>query len=182
MNQSLKPINIMKDTVRSLPIVLILMFVVSAAMAQFSGGLELGVPIGDFSKGANVGFGASVRYDKEIKEQLNWTASIGYLSYGLKGSSGVTGHTSMIPIMAGIKYYFSEANSGFYGGADIGFVPITVSVDVSGFGSSSASETRFAFAPGVGYRMGQFDFAARFNIISDFNAFGIRAAYVFGSK
>jgi hypothetical protein len=164
-----------------MPVLLILMLMASGAMAQFSGGLELGIPMGTFGDGANLGFGVTARYDAPIKDKLSWTGTIGYLSYGLKGS-GVSGHTSMIPIMGGIKYYFNEANNGFYGGADIGFVPITVSVDVSGFGNSSASETRFGFAPGVGYRMGQFDFSGRFNLISDFNSFNLRAAYVFGAK
>jgi hypothetical protein len=172
----------MKNTLRSMLLVLTFIVAASGAMAQISAGLELGLPLGDFGDGSNLGFGASARYDGAIKEKLAWTATIGYLSYGLKSSSGASGHTSMIPIMGGIKYYFSEDNSGFYGGADIGFVPITVSVDVPGFGSASASETRFGFSPGLGYRLGQLDFAVRYNLISDFNTIGIRAAFVFGKK
>jgi hypothetical protein len=172
----------MKNTLRSMLLMVTFILVASGAMAQISGGLELGIPLGNFGDGSNLGFGASARYDGAIKEKLAWTATVGYLSYGLKSSSGGSGHTSMIPIMGGIKYYFNEDNNGFYGGADIGFVPITVSVSVSGFGSASASETRFGFSPGLGYRMGQFDFAARYNLISDFNTIGIRAAYVFSKK
>ena len=148
--------------------------------SQASVGLEVGIPLGDFGDASNVGFGASFRYDGSIQDKLSWTATGGYSSFGLKGTGGgYTGHTSMIPIMGGVKYYFQESDKGVYTGADLGLVFVSVSVDLSGYGSSSASETRFGFSPVLGYRMGKFDVAARYHVVSDFNNFGIRLAYVF---
>ncbi len=152
----------------------------TSGFSQFSAGLEIGLPIGSFSDGSNVGFGGSVRYDGAIQDKLNWTATGGFLSFGVKDLGyGSSGSTTMIPIMGGVKYYFTETNKGLYAGADLGLVFASLSVS-TGFGNFSTSETKFGFTPGIGYRMGQFDFAARFNLVSDLNYMGIRAAYVFG--
>lgn len=51
------------------------------AMAQFSGGAEVGLPMSTFSDLAKVGFGASVRYEASIQDKLSWTGSAGYLSF-----------------------------------------------------------------------------------------------------
>lgn len=162
---------------------LVTCLVSSGAFAQFSAGLELGLPLGDFGDLAKMGFGASVRYDKEIQDKLSWTATGGFLSYSNKdqGGTSISGSTTMIPIMGGVKYYFNESNNGLYAGADLGLVFASFSADIPGFGSYSTSETKFGFAPGVGYRVSSFDFSARFNLVSDLNSLGFRAAYVFGN-
>ena len=166
-----------------------LLFSVSSAMAQFSAGVELGIPIGNFSNVAGAGFGISGRYEASIKDKLNWTASAGFLSFSGKAFLGGTfGNVSMIPFAGGIKYYFNEANDGFYGTADLGlsFINYSVAYPNSGSGNgvtfASASTTRLGFGPGVGYRMGNWDFTGRFNLLTDFNYFGLRAAYIFGGK
>ena len=149
--------------------------------------------MGNFSDIASTGFGASFRYEAGIKDQLNWTASIGYLSFGEKtyrvnNVSIPFGSTSLIPITGGIKYYFSAANSGFYGSADLGLNFISTYVytynsgNGGGYNLSSVSETKLGFSPGIGYRTGSWDFGGKFNIISDRNYFGVRVAYVFGNK
>jgi hypothetical protein len=151
------------------------------AFSQFSGGLDLGIPNGNWSSGWGVGFGASVRYEAPIQDKLNWTASAGFLSFSGKSvtvSSGGFGSftvsepsITLIPITGGIKYYFQESNAGFYGAADLGF-----------FIANQGLGTKFGFSPGIGYRMEKFDFAFRFNAVSDVNYLGLRAAYIFPGK
>lgn len=157
-------------------------FAVTGALAQFSLGFDLQLPMGTFGDAYNMGLGGTVRYDAAINDNLSWTASAGYISYGGKNlPSGYSSTISMIPIVGGIKYYFTESNAGFYGAADIGFFITSASYDIPGFGSGSTSETKFGLTPGVGYRFGQFDVSGRYNIVGDFNNVGFRIAYFFGA-
>jgi hypothetical protein len=148
------------------------------AQGQFSGGLELGLPLGTFGDFAGIGFGLSGRYQAPIQDKLNWTVNAGFLSFSGKdislGGFGTikASSTTIIPITGGVQYYFTESNNGLYAGADLGFY----------IASSASSETRFGFAPGLGYRTGNLDFNFKFNIVSDINFLNIRAAYVFGGK
>lgn len=164
-----------------------------SASAQFSAGLESGFPMGNFSDIASTGFGASVRYEKTIKNQLRWTASAGYLSFS--GKTFTSGNVSIpfdnttnIPFAGGIKYYFSEPGKGFYGGLDLSlnllstYVYTINSGNGGGYTLISQSENKFGINPGIGYRLPHWDFAARYNAVGDFSYFGIRAAYVFASK
>ncbi len=166
-------------------IILTFSFVVFALVAafsqdgKFSGGLELGLPLGTAADGVGIGFGLSARYEAPIQDKLNWFATAGFLSYSgkdfttnilgqpftVKGSS-----LTLIPIQGGVKYYFQESDNGFYGSGELGLFI------ASGSGSS---ETKFGFTPGIGYRLEKFDLSARYNAVSDFNTFGIRAAYIF---
>lgn len=51
------------------------------AFAQFSVGPDLGFPSGSWSDWGDAGFGASVRYESTIHANLNWTASLGFISF-----------------------------------------------------------------------------------------------------
>ena len=113
----------MKST-RILLTCIIAFFASSPVFAQFSAGLDLAFPMGDFSNMASTGLGGSVRYDASISEKLGWTASVGYESYSgktytINNVAIPFGNTTNIPLAGGIKYYFQEGGSGFYGGLDI---------------------------------------------------------------
>ena len=147
------------------------------AQGKFSGGLELGLPTGAISDFVGIGFGLSGRYEAPIQDKLNWIATAGFVSYSGKdynfGGFTVKGSSvTLIPLQGGIKYYFQESDNGFYGSAELGLFI------ASGSGSSS---TKFGFSPGIGYRTGNFDISGRYNVVADFNTFGIRAAYIFGN-
>lgn len=163
-------------------LVLTLMLFTGSAYAQFSAGLDLGIPSGNLSDIASTGFGLSGRYDGAWKDQLNWTASLGFMSFAGKTVSGFTfKNVTNVPIAGGVKYYFQEAGNGWYGAADLSINFLSYGVGTGTF-SGNASTTRLGLSPGVGYRMGKFDFAARYNLITDFSSLGIRAAYIFDIK
>ena len=174
-------------------IILSIAFVVSAFGAafsqdgKFSGGIELGFPTGFAADFVGIGFGLSGRYEAPIQDKLNWFATAGFISYGGKDFPAVRynpltqqlenytvsgGSSTLIPLQGGVKYYFQESNNGFYASGEIGLF----------IGTGSGSSSRFGFTPGIGYRISSFDFSGRYNVVSDFNTFGIRAAYVFGGK
>ncbi len=161
--------------------------------AQISAGLDLSLPMGNFSDIASTGFGGSVRYDGSISDKLGWTVAAGYQSFSGKtytvGNVSIPfGTTSNIPISGGIKYYFSEAGSGFYGGIDLSlnflstYVYTYNSGNGGGYSLQSDSQSKFGINPGFGYRLPNWDFAARYNAVGDFSSLGIRVAYVFASK
>lgn len=151
-------------------------FAVTGAFAQFSAGVDLNLPMGTFGDVAGLGFGASVRYDGAINDNLSWTAGLGYLSfsgkdYTIPGFGTISGTSfGVLPIQGGVKYYFTESNAGFYGGLDIGMW----------IGTGTGSSSEFGFSPGVGYRVSSFDIGARYNIVSNLNNLGFRIAYVLG--
>jgi hypothetical protein len=147
---------------------------VAPAFSQFTGGLDLAVPSGNWSNGWSAGFGVSGRYEAPVQDKLNWTASIGFLSFSGKTSMTIIGYApgngqpvynsisfpseTIVPITGGLKYYFQKSNSGFYGGLDIGL-----------FIGNNGVSTKFGFSPALGYRLEKFDFTIRFNAVSDLN-------------
>ena len=164
---------------RSLLVLAFSFFAVTGALAQFSLGAELALPMSTpFSDVYGIGFGASAHYDGSINDNLSWVGGIGYNSYS--GKNGNTYTFSIIPITAGIKYYFTESNAGFYGSGDLGL--FIGSSNVPG----STSESKIGFGFGAGYRLEKIDISLKYNIISytgvDANNLGLRVAYVFGSK
>jgi hypothetical protein len=168
-------------------------FISHASYAQLSAGLDLGLPTGDFSNIASTGFGGSVRYDGALGGKLGWSASVGYMSfsgktYNINNVAIPFGNTSNVPLNGGIKYYFSEAGHGFYGGLDLSvnflstYVYTYNSGNGGGYNLQSDSQSKFGINPGVGYRLDTWDFSMRYNAVGDFSYLGIRAAYVFAKK
>lgn len=162
---------------KSLLVLAFSFFAVTGALAQFSVGLELGLPMGTFGDTNGLGFGGSVRYDGAINDNLSWAAGIGYVSFTGKDFTPVPGFTvtgssfALIPVTGGIKYYFTESNAGFYGAADIG---------IWFAATSGSSGSEFGISPGVGYRTGKFDIAAKYNAVGNVSNLGFRIGYVLG--
>jgi len=161
--------------------------------AQFSAGLDLGFPTGDFKNMASTGIGGSIRYDANLGDKLTLTASIGFISfagktYNINNVSIPFDNTTNVPVSGGIKYYFSGDSKGLYGAVDVSmnflstWVYTINSGNGNGYNLASDSRTEFGINPGIGYRISAFDFSARYNAVGDFSYFGIRAAYVFGGK
>jgi hypothetical protein len=98
--------------------------------------------------------GGLVRYEyMGISPQLTITGRVGYL-FGLEKDSV---SISYLPILAGVKWYFtgytSGKHEGFYAAGELGFNYTKVKVDY-GFGSVSGSENYFGLTAGAGYEFG----------------------------
>ena len=159
----------------------------SFGQGRFSIGGNLALPMGDFSNFYSVGFGVSGAYEGNISDKLNWTATIGFLSFSGKtvdlgqGSTFSVPSGTMIPILGGVKYYVNEMFNGFYVSGQLGFTNSSTN-----YGGVTYSSTDFSFAPGVGYHLANIDIGATYNVISESGGssdyLGARVAYVFGGK
>lgn len=161
-------------------------------------GANLALPIGStFSDQAGIGFGGTASFEMEFTPNITGIATAGYISFGGKDISG-PGFTasygfSDIPILAGIKYYFTPGMP-FYGIGQVGLHFLnsnySVSYSIPGFQYSASgtggSTSEFGLGAGVGYEIpvglkGAIDVSGMIHIVSSsFTHIGVRAAYRFG--
>ncbi len=87
----------------------------AAQSPQISLAADLGLPIGDFGDFASFIVGPSVGFELPVGDKLGVTAQIGYQFVSLKNDNPFIKSYSMIPVQAGLKYYFTEQQLGFYG-------------------------------------------------------------------
>jgi hypothetical protein len=189
---------------------------VIAQNGRLSVGAELALPSGDYGDNAGTGFGGSLRYENPLGDNLGLMGTVGYLMYGTKTiESGAAGYSvkteytnSMIPIMVGGKYYFTEQQEGFYGMLQLGLTMLSskfeTTSNIPGVPSTSDTQSNSAFtwSPGIGYCLGNLDFGFGYyafsytqdvtvtigNISSTSSVsasgswMGLRVAYMFGEK
>jgi len=158
-------------------LLLLFVFAAMSASAQFRGslGLELGKPMIDE---VGVGIGISAAGEYGLSENMGITATLGYI-YVTNDMDDVS--TSIIPIMAGFKYYMKSNESGIYGHAQLGLQTLRVSM-----GELSLSTSNFAFGLGGGYMINSnidIGLSYTYTLGSDksdgFGYIGLRAAYWF---
>lgn len=158
-----------------LAVAIVALCLVGTASAQqgamsVGGGLNLGLPLGDFANGAGFGFGFQARFQYGLSNDLALAGSLGYISFGEKNSAS----SSVFPILASARYYFTPGESRVYGQADLGLTSFsqTVNFDFGGFGSGSVtgSSTNFSLGFGGGYEMPigdklDLDLGAGYNVV-----------------
>jgi hypothetical protein len=172
-----------------------------AQNGRVSLGVELAIPGGDYGDNAETGFGASLRYEHPVGDNIGLMATVGYLTYGSKevnfGTYSYEYTNSIIPIMVGGKYYFMEQQDGFYVNLQLGLSMLATTVEFNDE-SETESESAFTWSPGIGYALENLDFSVNyfaFNYSQEVETFagtieydysgswiGVRAAYVFGSR
>ncbi len=147
----------------------------------FSLGLEASVPSGVFHDlGYNFGIGGSAQVDHKISTDAAITLNVGYINYSNK-SSTPNYHFSVIPVLAGVKYWFSPK---VYASGQLGAA--FNSAKVSNSNSSAVTSTGFAYAPGIGFNITNgLDLLVKYfgNSVKGgtFNSFGGRLAYTFSN-
>lgn len=171
-----------------------------SAMAQdnqISLGLDAALPMGDFGDFYSLGIGPAAGFELPVGDNLGITAQLSYQILMVQSDfSDLVKSASMIPLQAGLKYYFQDQQEGFYGHAQLGFHMSSVTTEDQSFTflgttttieGSTESSTNFSWAIGVGYQMEKLDLGLRYNSISpdsdvegaeSSNYLGIRVAYL----
>ncbi len=173
-------------------VIVLLSFALTNTFAQGKNhlgiGANLALPMGTFGDAAGIGFGGSASFEMGFTPNITGIVSAGYLKFGGQDFGDFSYDYDAIPIMAGIKYYFAPATP-FYAIGQIGFQIFNANAKYSGpygFGFDvSGSSTEFGIALGAGYEVpinanAAIDLTGTFNIVSNLNYVGIRAAYRFG--
>ena len=101
-------------------------------------GAMIGLPVGDASDAANLAYGVDVMGEYGIASSMALTLSAGYVDWSYKSGFSDAG---VLPVLAGLKYDFSEK---FFGSAQVG---------LSFFTASGSDGSAFTWAPGVGYKL-----------------------------
>jgi hypothetical protein len=146
-------------------------------MLKLSVGVEAALPLGDFGKASTFGIDGTAQADYKVTDDLALNLNAGYISF-LPKSITVLGITSKgkavgyIPILGGIRYYFSDE---VFALAQLG---ITIAT------ASGTSSSLFTYAPGVGDKFSDnVDAALKYTGYSkngtNSSTIGLRIAYTF---
>jgi len=176
----------MKNSVFLLPILLLCFTGAAVAQGEFTPSWTIGfdargaLPMGDFKDATDFGVGGTGYVAYNVAPQVAITARSGYMHFGGKEfpySNGTATGTiktnyGMIPILAGIKYFFSEGDTRIYAAGEAGLYMLSASADISvsgGAGSASGSgsdtESKFGVSPSLGAQ-----FRAGDNMMVDIHA------------
>ena len=124
-----------------------------------------GVPVGDFNTAASFGVGGTVWWGYMFDPNGTVTLRSGYLRFSGKDLNfsllGVTGtaktNIGVIPIVAGIRYFFMPGDTRVYGAAEAGLYLLNASTDVTvtgggltAAGSASTNTSKFGVNPMLG--------------------------------
>jgi hypothetical protein len=102
-------------------------------------GTMAGLSMGDMAKQTSLAYGLDLMGEYAIASSFAFTLSVGYVDFHKK--SGVTGNMGLIPVLAGVKYYFTDK---LYGSCQAGPTSSTQE-DFTG--------SRFTLVPGIGYKI-----------------------------
>ena len=147
----------------------------TTAMAQdkqLSLGLDLSLPMGDFGDAYSLGVGPAAGFELPVGDNIGITAQLSYQILLVKSDlSDFIKSASMVPIQAGVKYYFMDQQEGFYGHGQVGVHMASVKTEDFTFlgvtvPGETTSSTNFSWAIGAGYQMEKFDIGLRYNSIS----------------
>ena len=178
----------MKKLIFGLATAVAMMFAIqsNAQESVGSAGIELAIPVGDFGKSANFGFGVSGQYEYGLTRNIALNLNAGVIFYAMEYDGYSFTH---VPIQVGARYYLEEQRDGLFFGVRLG-VHIGISkideIDL-GFGTvggGSNSEANFSFAPEAGYYITEnISLALRYQLVfgdgSNLGYLGLRAAYSF---
>ena len=138
---------------------------------QFSVGPELGIPTGNFNIVYTAAIGATAQADYMVTSDAAITANTGIIEFLGKKITGTNlkyQSVGLIPLLAGVKYYFIPK---LYGSAQLG---ATFSVQSNG-------KTTFTYAPGIGYKVNdKIDALLKYTGYSgNGGAIGVRVGFTF---
>jgi hypothetical protein len=124
---------------------------------KFSIGIDAGLPLGTAGDVSSLIIGGSFKYDMPIAKKMFFTVSAGYSYIPYKNdilinnTAYITTNSGegYVPLKAGLKYFFCN---NFYGEGQVG----------TAISTQSGGGAAFAYAPGVGLKLGDADIGVRY--------------------
>ena len=162
---------------------LIVLLLSSTSLVAQRQGISIGgnvyFPVGDWANIANIGYGGSVSYEHPLGKNV---AGVIYSGYTYFGGDTEGFSWTMVPLVAGAKFYFTPKLDWYIGGL-LGVEFVTAKATFLGI-ESSASSTEFLGNVNLGYEIktsekGAVDISAGFLYINELSYFGARLAYIF---
>lgn len=143
------------------------------AQVDFSGGLEVALPLGDFGDFASLGFGVSLGGEYGINDNISADLQVGYIFLMVDDAlSDLVKSSAMIPAQVGVRYYLDTKGTGAYVKGMVGIHSVSTTTEDFEFGGITVegetnSETNLSFGGGIGYFVNEnIDASVRFNIIT----------------
>ena len=134
-------------------------------------GAELGAATGNLNLFYSLTAGATLQADFTVDKDLAITLNAGVINFiGKKINNNIKYNSvAVIPILAGIKYYFTPV---VYGSAQLGSSTFTTGI---------FKGTKFTYIPGIGFKVDRnIDILVKYTGLSNTGGtFGARVAYVF---
>jgi hypothetical protein len=164
-------------------LILFVAFTLSTSLFAQQPGISIGgnvyFPVGDWAELANIGYGGSVTYEHPLGKGI---AGVIYSGYTYFGGDTEGFSWTMVPLVAGAKFYFTPKLDWYMAGL-IGVNFVTAKTTILGV-DYSASSTEFAGNLNFGYEVktsekGAVDISAGFVYINELSYFGMRLAYIF---
>lgn len=173
--------NFKENKMKKLYFLFIVVFVSSTLQVALGQGISIGgnvlIPVGDWAEIAKTGYGGSATYEHPLQHDMMGVIYSGYTYFG-GDEEGIS--WSMIPIVAGLKFYFATKNDWYLAAlAGVNFITAK-----RPSGENSQTSTEFAGNANFGYefktsRDGALDISAGFVFINQQNYVGMRLAYIF---
>jgi hypothetical protein len=164
-------------------LILIVALSLSTSLFAQQPGISIGgnvyFPVGDWANIANIGYGGSITYEHPLGKGI---AGVIYSGYTYFGGDTEGFSWTMVPLVAGAKFYFTPKLDWYLAGL-IGVNFVTAKTTILGV-DYSASSTEFAGNLNFGYEVktsekGAVDISAGFVYINELSYFGMRLAYIF---
>ena len=164
-------------------LLLVFGLILSSSLFAQKPGISIGgnvyFPVGDWAEFASIGYGGSVTYEHPLGRNIAGVIYSGYTYFG-GDEEGIS--WSMIPLVAGAKFYFTPKLDWYMAGL-LGVSFITAESEFLGE-EFSASSTEFQGNVNFGYEIktsdkGAVDISAGFVYINELSYFGARLAYIF---
>ncbi len=136
---------------------------------DFNVGAELGFATGILNSAYSITYGATAQLEYQINDKTSITGNSGiqqFVGRKLPGTSLKNQSNTLIPILAGGKYYISD---NFFGSVQLGLSLFTGKVGA----------TKFTYAPGLGFKINdKVEALVKYTGYSNFGgAFGARVSY-----
>jgi len=164
-------------------LVLIVALTLSTSLFAQKPGISIGgnvyFPVGDWAELANIGYGGSVTYEHPLGRNI---AGVIYSGYTYFGGDTEGFSWTMVPLIAGAKFYFTPKQDWYMAGL-LGVSFLTLKTTFLGVENTEPS-TEFQGNVNFGYEVktsekGAVDISAGFIYINELSYFGMRLAYIF---